>query len=90
MILQQAWSVCLIDRITFKSGAENGKGFSGNYGNKKEICKRFNKGKCTQGYRCHYDHRCLNCGKFGHGAHICRANKNNESPGHSGTQVDQG
>ena len=30
------------------------------------------KGLCTAGHGCKYDHRCLECGKFGHGAHICR------------------
>ena len=39
---------------------------------KKDGCLRFNKGKCTAGMGCHYEHRCLHCGKFGHGEHICR------------------
>ena len=76
MILQQAWSVYLKDRVTrFMDDKPNGK--------KKEICKRFNKGKCTAGYHCNYDHRCLNCGKFGHGAHICHNKKSgNDSQAH--------
>ena len=46
--------------------------FNSSKGGKKETCKRFNKGKCTSGLSCRYEHKCLNCGKFGHGAHICR------------------
>ena len=40
----------------------------------REPCKCFNKGKCTYGLACAYDHRCTipKCGKFGHGAHVCR------------------
>ena len=70
VILQQAWSIYLKDRIV-----KHNEDRTGNGGKRKEICKRFNKGKCTSGYRCSYDHRCLNCGKFGHGAHICRNKK---------------
>ena len=39
-----------------------------------EPCCQFNKGHCTYGLSCKYDHHCAvpECGKFGHGAHICR------------------
>ena len=45
----------------------------GRRGGKKEPCHRFNKGLCTAGASCKYDHRCTvkTCGKWGHGAHIC-------------------
>ena len=72
VILQQAWSIYLKDRIQ-KSYDDRSNGNGCN--KRKEICKHFNKGKCTSGYRCNYDHRCLNCGKFRHGAHICRNKK---------------
>ena len=72
IILQQAWSVYLKDSI---QRADDLSSRNASNGKKKEICKRFNKGKCTSGYRCQYDHRCLKCGKFGHGAHICRSKK---------------
>ena len=80
VILQQAWSIYLKDRIV-----KHNEDRTGNGGKRKEICKRFNKGKCTSGYRCSYDHRCLICGKFGHGAHICR----NEKVGEQMTTVTQ-
>ena len=68
IILQQAWSMCLKDHFNgqFKSGNSGG-----STKNKKEICQRFNKGLCTAGRACKYDHRCLGCGKFCHGVHIC-------------------
>ena len=78
VILQQAWSMCLKDRV--KNG-EEGKGGGnttgpGGPGRSKvnEPCKRYNKGKCTYGKNCIYEHRCAvpKCRKFGHGAHICR------------------
>ena len=76
VILQQAWSLYLKDRISHNHFHHDDKGSPGS-GNssykKKEICKKFNKGKCTRGLRCHFEHRCLICGKFGHGAHICRS-----------------
>ena len=75
IILQQAWSMCLKDRIGGNSNASfSGHGQKNGFWNAKstkEICKHFNKGLCTSGRLCRYDHRCLGCGKFGHGVHIC-------------------
>ena len=77
IILQQAWSMCLKDRVkyneetTSKGGRQRSKIH--------EPCRRFNKGKCTYGNNCIYDHGCSveKCGKFGHGAHICCLKKQN-------------
>ena len=73
IILQQAWSMCLKDRVQNSNNLGKG-GFK----QKKEPCRRFNKGICTAGKSCKYDHRCTvpKCGKFGHGAHICRLRDN--------------
>ena len=67
IILQQAWSMYLKDRIfQEKFPSRHNK-------RKKEACKHFNRGKYHEGASCKYDHRCTvpECGKFGHGAHIC-------------------
>ena len=69
VILQQAWTMILKDRLRVDH--------SGNDKNNKrdrEPCHRFNKGKCNFGLACRFDHRCSvpKCGKFGQGAHICR------------------
>lgn len=34
-------------------------------------CWRYNKGRCTFGESCEFDHRCSHCGKKGHGRHEC-------------------
>ena len=67
IILQQALTMLLKDRVV-KSNNPFSKGNGNKY--KKEICKRFNKGKCHLGLSCKYKHRCKvpKCGKFGHGA----------------------
>ena len=67
VILQQAWTMCMKDRIV--GHRSDDRNFSKG---KKEPCRRFNKGLCKKGLSCQYDHRCTvpNCGKFGHGAHI--------------------
>ena len=79
IILQQAWTMLLKDRLKndntyFQKGGNHHRG--GAKSNKKdsEPCRCFNKGSCTFGLSCKYDHRCSvpKCGKFGHGAHICR------------------
>ena len=83
IILQQAWSMCLKDKI----GAA-GTGNQNKFGKKKEIFQRFNKGFCTIGRSCKFDHRCLGCGKFGHGIHICR-NKNQGTSQSTSSQSQQ-
>ena len=76
VILQQAWSMCLKDRLSnsFNSFSQNH-----TLKHKKEKCKGFNKGLCTAGHSCRYEHRCMNCGNFGHGMHICRNKQNSGS-----------
>ena len=91
VILQQAWSMYLKDRIQFGSAHKGDGNQKGNRLFSKEVCKRFNKGKCMNGNSCKYDHRCEYCGKFGHGAHICRKrlNKNNSQDGSSNSSAVQ-
>ena len=73
VILQQAWNLRLKDKITHPSFQDKFK----NGNEKKEICKCFNRGKCHSGWSCRYEHKCLECCKFGHGAHICRQKAEN-------------
>ena len=84
VILQQAWTVYLKDWLRYNDSNRQGSYLK----HKKEECRRFNKGKCTAGMGCRFDHHCLECGKFGHGAHICRrkqSGQNNQSNSPSGT-----
>ena len=77
VILQQARSLCLKDRlkrVEFEGDNNKSKGIR-----KGETCKRFNKGKCTAGMSCCYEHRCDGCGKWGHGIHIFRHRNNNNN-----------
>ena len=71
----------LKDRL--KGGSSGETTHRGSFRNKgrKEICRRFNQGKCTVGSSCKYDHRCLECGKFEHGEHICRKKLNKQGEG---------
>ena len=78
VILQQAWTMILKDRLRGESSYSH----KGNRQNKRdrEPHKRFNRGKCSYGLSCKFDHRCSvpKCGKFGHGAHICRMKNTTE------------
>ena len=71
IILQQAWTMRLRDRIK-----NDHTGLSPQYANKSgngrnvEPCRRFNRGKCNFEASC--KHRCSYCGKFGHGFFNCR------------------
>ena len=81
IILQQAWSMQLQDRIgkpsTPGQNALTGSKTPGSNNNKK-ICRKYNQGKCTYGFNCKFDHRCGICSKSGHGAHICRKGNSGE------------
>ena len=64
IILQQAWSITLKD----KNNSNNGEPRSG----KKDACWRYNRGCCTYGNKCKFEHKCTACHKYGHGAFNCR------------------
>ena len=68
IILQQAWILHLKERLRH-DGTNDYRGFKAKV---REPCHRFNKGKCTNGNNCKYEHRCTipACGKYGHGVHI--------------------
>ena len=86
VILQQAWTMFLKDRVStpghnFNSGNSH---WNGN-GARKKLCFDFNSGNCTYGKRCKFDHRCSFCNKYGHGSFCCRkANRNNSTQGRHG------
>ena len=72
VILQQAWSMHLKERLK-DFGSVSAKSGGSTPGNRsREYCRRFQKGKCNDRIHCKYDHHCAICNKFGHGAHICR------------------
>ena len=75
VILQQAWNLRLKDRNDVDRR-------SSGYQRRRYICWRYNKGKCTYGDRCKFDHRCGICGKHGHGAHICKRGAGNDWDDH--------
>ena len=83
IILQQVWNLRLKGKLKHDSFTDRG------HQKSKEICKRFNRGKCHSGMSCRYKHQCLNCGKFGHGAHICRHKKQDSDHYNSPSKTNQ-
>ena len=79
VMLQQAWTMLIKDRLRNDNSLFQ-KGSHPKHGKGGELCCRFNKGKCTFGLSCKFDHRCSlkRCGKFGHGAHQCRLRNTSE------------
>ena len=82
IILQQSWNLRLNTRgnsnesVGTVAGTSGGQGQSGRNDNKgfrkKDTCWRYNRGRCTFGLSCRFDHRCAICMKAGHGAFNCR------------------
>ena len=92
VILQQVWTILLKDRLSrgdnfFQRGYQ-----PSNNGQKgsKEPCRHFNRGKCSYGLSCKFDHRCSvkKCGKWGHGAHICRHRHQDSEMGVNGNNTN--
>ena len=79
VILQQAWTMFLKDRLHNSTPNQNYKAGFGSTENKshilRKLCFSFNEGFCKFGSRCKFEHKCGLCGKFGHGAHNCRKAK---------------
>ena len=73
IILQQAWTLCLKDKINFtRQGADTSKTETGGRERRPKHCYGFNHGRCNFSNNCKFEHRCLACGKYRHGAHNCR------------------
>ena len=108
VILQQAWTMFLKNHLstTPTHNRYGGNGTQGNQGAEhksgvsKRLCFTFNRGECTYGTKCKFDHRCGFCGKYGHGNYNCRkaqSSSNNSSKnngrgrqnGHSAQQNSQ-
>ena len=53
------------------AGKEGGNGRKTN----EPTCWRFNKGQCSFGSSCRFDHKCSGCGSTDHGFIVCPAKK---------------
>ena len=78
LLLQQSWSLRLKDKLSHHGNSMYNSHNNQNQpsDNKNQGCKRFNRGRCTYGMACRYEHRCFYCNKFGHGVVVCRSLKN--------------
>ena len=81
IILQQAWAMHL--NLRYRSSGEHPgrleRGDRSRQSFGRDLFGKYNKGKCTYGSKCKFEHKCGICGKYGHGAHLCR--RGSESQG---------
>ena len=91
LILQQAWSVRLREKIRFNGNNNNGSGSgSSSSGKPNEFCKRLNQtGRCSYGNECKYEHRCSYCFRFGHGVINCRKLRMDRENGYRKDRYDR-
>ena len=76
IILQQTWSVRLRERLHLNHN-NNTPGANKNYKSRLgEVCRRYNRGRCSYSTSCRYEHRCSFCNKFGHPLIHCRRAQN--------------
>ena len=72
IILQQAWALCLNDKLSVTRQNFDNTSRGTPKEKKPKPCYCFNRGKCNYGNNCKFEHRCLACAKYGHGSHNCR------------------
>ena len=86
IILQQAWTLRLKERLRMENRFDNRNpgnqnhsyqnryesGWGNNSNGRDRSCGRFQKGRCSYGASCKFEHRCKYCGKWGHGTSVCR------------------
>ena len=78
IILNMAWTMCIKDRVSYqqRNNHFNGKGTNNkpqpSEMKQRKPCLDFNKGQCTYGTKCRFDHQCGFCSKYGHGTHSCK------------------
>ena len=90
MILQQAWSLRLRDRLSSSNNWGNAGHSTGGRQKSNEVCRCFNRGKCNFGSACKYEHKCAYCFKYGHNILNCRKANADKSRngGNAKTAVD--
>ena len=82
IILLQAWTIRLREKIRSDHHNFNQDWSKGdNNNNRDKTCRRFNKGRCTYGANCKWEHKCKYCKKWGHGMFNCRKFKAEKSAG---------
>ena len=78
-VYTQMWNITLNEPLKkFPESAQ----FSGRNGNGKKresVCWKFNKGNCTYGKGCKFEHKCSYCGGSNHGASTCLKKQNKRS-----------
>ena len=80
IILQQAWAMYLKDRHRLTDYNKSDRK------SKRETCWRFNRGKCSYGSSCKFEHKRGTCGKFGHGTFNCRRLQDKGDRNNNGSQ----
>ena len=75
LVYQQAWSLTLKEKDTSVNKTPSfqlGNGKKNKNKKDKELCWCFNKGKCTYGENCRFDHSYPHCSKSGHSIANCQ------------------
>ena len=98
IILSVSWQTRLKEKITSlktvvgSANPVNGSGCDGNSNSNsrtKKNCWKYNRGKCSYGFSCKFEHHCGICNRYGHGAHNCRKGKNGAESQENTTYQDR-
>ena len=80
IILQQTWTLKMQRQVGGSSRGGSSHGHSSKDANgrssRRNICWKFNQGRCTYRISCKFEHKCAICNKWGHGAVNCCRGRN--------------
>ena len=76
VILQQVWTLKMRRQVGTSSHGSIGKDANGR-SSTRNICWKFNQGRCSYGISCKFEHKCAICNKWGHGAVNCQRGRGN-------------
>ena len=88
----QMWNRTMCEGL-YRGSNNNQRSVQNSSGKKEIVCWKFNKGKCSYGTACKFEHKCAYCQSYNHGSKNCSkkaSDRRGSSEGHVSQQTSGG